>query len=209
MAYELTTISGHRLDEVSSAMQKSIRRGLLDDALYWATELDLSGYNEYVWKRLRVICCEDIGLANPQIAVQVNLLYQMWIDLKKLEKKQKDIQRGHRLFLVQAVMLLTFSPKNRAVDWTLMCYYKGERDYREIPDYAIDKHTVKGKIRGMKYEDFILVGSALRNEVEIDERYNEEYYRNTAYRILRDYDNGKDYTAEYEKREFKGKEVIK
>ncbi len=208
MAFELTTISSHRLDEVSSAMQKAIRRGSLDNALYWTSELDLSGYSEYVWKRLRIICCEDIGLANPNITVQINSLYQMSNDIKKLEKKNEKTPNSHRLFLVQAVMLLTLSPKNRAVDWTLMCYYKGERDYREIPDYALDKHTVKGKIKGRKYEDFILVGSALKNEVEIDPEFNEEYYRNTAYKILRDYDSGKDYSAEYEKREFKGKEIV-
>lgn len=200
--FELTTISGHRLDEVSSAMQKSIRRGLLDEALYWASELDLSGYSEYVWKRLRIICCEDVGLANPNIAVQINSLYQMSSDIRKLEKKNEKTPNSHRLFLVQAVMLLTKSSKNRNVDWTLMCYYKGKRECRYIPDYAIDKHTVKGQIQKKKYKEFIEVGSLLENEVEIHPFYNEKYYKETAIEILNEYDNGADYTTEYEKRNF-------
>jgi replication-associated recombination protein RarA len=49
-------------------MQKCIRRGLERDALFWATELDRSNFGEYVWKRLRIIASEDIGIADPQAA---------------------------------------------------------------------------------------------------------------------------------------------
>jgi replication-associated recombination protein RarA len=41
---ELTSVGGYLLGEVASALQKSIRRGDEDGALFWSTELDLSGY---------------------------------------------------------------------------------------------------------------------------------------------------------------------
>ena len=59
------TPGGYRCDECASAMQKSIRRGLERESLHWATELDLAGYGDYVWRRLRVIASEDVGMADP------------------------------------------------------------------------------------------------------------------------------------------------
>jgi replication-associated recombination protein RarA len=40
---QLKTNGGYVNSEVTSAMQKSIRRGLEEEALFWATELDLAG----------------------------------------------------------------------------------------------------------------------------------------------------------------------
>lgn len=37
---QLTTLSGYLNSECTSAMQKCIRRGLEEEALFWATELD-------------------------------------------------------------------------------------------------------------------------------------------------------------------------
>lgn len=44
----LRTRDGYLNSEVTSALQKCIRRGDEDGALFWATELDLSNYGEYV-----------------------------------------------------------------------------------------------------------------------------------------------------------------
>ena len=46
---EMRTVGGHFCGEAASALQKTIRRGLEREALYWASELDLSGYGNYVW----------------------------------------------------------------------------------------------------------------------------------------------------------------
>ena len=50
--YTVQTPNGHLLTEVVSALQKCIRRGQLDDALYFATQMYLAGYAEYAWKRM-------------------------------------------------------------------------------------------------------------------------------------------------------------
>jgi len=57
------TLGGYLTSEVTSALQKSIRRALEEEALFWATELDLAGFGANAWKRLRIIASEDIGLA--------------------------------------------------------------------------------------------------------------------------------------------------
>ena len=56
---QLATEGGYLNSECTSAMQKRIRRGLEEDALFWATELDIAGYGAYVWKRLQIIASED------------------------------------------------------------------------------------------------------------------------------------------------------
>ena len=81
---ELTTPGGYRAGEVASAMQKCIRRGLANDALFWATELDLAGYPEYVWKRLKIIASEDVGLASNDAAPTISALYQSWLEQRSL-----------------------------------------------------------------------------------------------------------------------------
>ena len=53
------TKRGYEFGEVSSAMQKAIRRGDTRLAGYWALELWASGYGNYVWKRLLTVSAED------------------------------------------------------------------------------------------------------------------------------------------------------
>src|SRR5947209_3617402 len=55
----LRTVRGYLFGEVSSAMQKAIRRGDAQLAGYWALELWSSGFAHYVWKRLLTISAED------------------------------------------------------------------------------------------------------------------------------------------------------
>jgi len=59
MVHKLTTTRGYRFAEVSSAMQKAVRRGDAKLAGYWALELWASGFGQYVWRRLLTISAED------------------------------------------------------------------------------------------------------------------------------------------------------
>jgi hypothetical protein len=73
---EQVTPGGYGVDEVTSALQKAVRRGHEDEAVFWASELDLAGFGNYVWKRLRVIASEDVGLADTNVAIAVRVLYE-------------------------------------------------------------------------------------------------------------------------------------
>src|ERR1035437_11129569 len=88
--YEMITRNGYDFGEVTSAMQKSIRRGDEDGALYWAVELDLSNYGEYVWKRLRIITSEDISIAAPMLPAVIHALYENWL----AQRAKKEIGRA-------------------------------------------------------------------------------------------------------------------
>lgn len=152
-----TARGGHDPSDCVSALQKCIRRGDEEGALHWAVEMDLSGYGAWVWKRLKVMASEDVGLAEPGIVAEIGALNATWIDLRK---KKDDRQQSWRLMLVHAVLLLARARKSRIVDHALIAHYSSD-ERREVPDVALDKHTREGKKRGRGFEHFWTEGTLL------------------------------------------------
>ena len=165
---EVLTPGGYRCGEVASAMQKCIRRGLADDALFWATELDLAKYGEYVWKRLKIIASEDVGPADHTVAPTIAALYQHWLSQRK---KDDERHQPERLFLVHAVLFLAGARKSRMVDHALIVMYEGERAAREIPDFALDRHTARGRARKRGWRHFWEHGAQVANSAKINDPY--------------------------------------
>lgn len=160
MITEIKTENGYDFFEASSAFQKCVRRGMEDDALFWAVELSLKTA-EYLWKRIKVISSEDVGFATPGISTEINSLYQMW---KDMAKKKDDKHFPERLFLVHAVIMLCRAKKSRYVDWqTVYVFGCHSSRFREVPDFAFDKHTRKGKKLGRSKAHFIEEGCKLEN----------------------------------------------
>ncbi len=153
------THRGYHLDEVISALQKEIRRGKEYEAVYWAVELE-SFNARALWNRLRVIASEDVGVAEPHAPLIVNALESAYWYAKE---KGKD---ECRLFFVNAVLILAKAPKCRvADDLTITLYGNMERGERlEMPDYALDKHTFRGRRMGRGMEHFVEEGSKITNE---------------------------------------------
>jgi replication-associated recombination protein RarA len=151
-----STVGGYKCEEVTSAMQKCIRRGTEEDALFWATELDLTGFGEYVWKRLRIIASEDVGLEdNSLAAIAVRALYDNW---REQRKKDDTKHAPERLFLVHAVLALCRTFKSRIVDDALVVFYEGKRETRKIPDFALDRHTQRGRRLKRGWDHFFTEG---------------------------------------------------
>jgi len=163
------TESGYDFWEVSSAFQKSIRRGLTDDALFWAVELSLSGYENYLWKRMFVIVSEDIGPAEPNLPATIDALYRSYLS-----------GWGGRLALVHAILLLCQARKSRIVDNALIVHYRKHHQKskgKRIPDWALDKHTSAGKRMNRGFEHFFAEGAKLANKTErYDDPYDAEVY---------------------------------
>lgn len=146
-----TTQKGYDMHEVLSALQKEIRRCKEYEAVYWAVELE-SFKPKVLWNRLRVIASEDIGLANPFASLIVDVLEKQYDAAGK-----KD---SSRLFVVHAVLYLARSPKSRIVDNLLSVVYNDE-ERLEIPDYALDMHTYRGKRMGRGLDHFFAEGAKL------------------------------------------------
>ena len=159
----LGTVRGHSLLEVSSAMQKAIRRADAKLAGYWAIELWESGYDQYVWRRLLTISAEDCwGI----ITQEIQALHYGYNEVNKVAKKS---ERKGRIFVAKAVILLTMARKSRDADHLTNLVYdknaiseteleasiqEARSNSEEIPDYAFDCHTSKGKKLGKTKEQF-------------------------------------------------------
>ena len=165
--FKLLTQKNYDFWEASSALQKSVRRGDEDGALFWATELDKSGFGEYVFKRLKIIASEDIGLAEPLLPAVLQSLYSNWV----VQRKKKDSDHSERLFLVHAVVLLVRARKSRMLDHAAIVYYNNDDDLRDISDYALDKHTLRGRSMGRSFAHFFEEGAKLQNPAPLEDPY--------------------------------------
>ena len=144
--YMMVTKKGYNFFEVSSAMQKSIRRGKEEDAFYWAWELYRSNFEKYVWKRLLIISCEDVGLADPEAIQLVNTLHDNYTKLKAMKTDERcQTTMGAELVLCRA-------KKSALFNWVFYMQDKHDDTLLEIPDYAIDIHTRRGKKLGRGIE---------------------------------------------------------
>lgn len=176
------TKSGLAADLVISALQKEIRRNNVENAATLAYEMLITSeeMEEYLWFRLKTISVEDVGFANEKAAVLVGILDQMRSTFK---------QPGDRgLLAIHAVRYLAQSLKDRSSDemynW-IMKEYKSGKLKPEIPEYAIDKHTLKGQEMGLGEENFYSVSAVVSPEWE----GRNKTYRERIIKILNDQKN--------------------
>jgi replication-associated recombination protein RarA len=154
------TKHGYDHYELLSALQKCIRRGLEYEAAHFAVELE--EFNPtMLWNRLKIIASEDIGPANPMMPLLVDYLQKQY-----LTEKSKLAESAYKLYLMNAVVCLCRSKKSRVTDDLQTVVYM-ERETGKlppIPDYALDKHTARGKALGKGIEDFFTEGNKVANE---------------------------------------------
>lgn len=150
--FEVFTQNGYRLDEVASALQKSIRRGKEEEALQWALEL-YPKYHKYLWGRLMVVSAEDIE--EYQAGVIVNALHDMFV---KTNEGGKQIR--HRIFITKTILYLCRAVKSRESDHFQHYHDKVQKQrgdvLSEIPEYAKDVHTKAGRLAGKTKAQFMV-----------------------------------------------------
>jgi replication-associated recombination protein RarA len=177
---------GFNDDEVKSALQKEIRRGIEDNAMYWALELAMEGKPSFGWlrNRLKIIAYEDIGLADPEVVLQVSKAVD---DMDYLYNINSD---EWMMVLSHIILLMCRSMKSRITDHfkvQMEFYWETQTPEKlgmKIPDYALDMHTTKGNEMGRHknsykgVDHFIKHGEHLENEsIDINDKYKEEAHR--------------------------------
>lgn len=154
----ITTKGGYDFYEVSSAMQKAIRRADIAVAGFFALELWESGFRDYVWKRLFTISAEDC------FGIITNEIEALWQGHELVNKKATS-PKG-RIFVSKAIILLCECRKCRDADHLQnLIYDRKEIDVEKwiedvrlnpipIPQYTFDVHTRRGKKQGRTKEEF-------------------------------------------------------
>ncbi|MBO4392784.1 MAG: hypothetical protein J5800_00420 [Spirochaetales bacterium] len=167
---KVKTIHGANADEVISTLQKEIRRGHEENAVIMAYEMLKTSeeLEDYLWKRLKAICVEDIGFGDTQAPILINALDQM----------RHSFPRGAEgvLYAIHAVRYLANCKKDRSDDEMIDYLDKGFEEGTlkiEIPDYAYDMHTLKGQKMKRGYEHFDKVAAQIYPEYE---GRNKKYY---------------------------------
>ena len=178
MGYVPKTKGGYLLGEVISALQKEIRRGNEEEAMYWALEL-CPDYEKYLWRRLLIIAHEDIGIANLPLHAALPHWRALYLELR-LEGKADAI-----LMIANAILGMCRSPKCRLADTfqgvvmgtradEYAAYQAAKKAGAELPprhptpDYAIDRHTGRGRSLGRGLEHWLAEGCRL-NPLGIDD----------------------------------------
>ena len=165
-----TTKNGYHADEVISALQKCIRRGLEEKASMFAYELYLTSpeLEEKMWSRLMTISVEDIGLGNPMACVIVQ-------NLNEIRKQFDYLAVDRPLFFVHAIRVLCSSQKDRSSDLlkNIVMERINQGDFEPIPDVALDKHTRRGQEMGRDLQHFLDEASKVVPEMEVDNEYKD------------------------------------
>jgi len=120
---------GHAKDDLLSALQKYVRRGMLDSALYVAVELerfsalpDARALVTNTVNRLRVILPEETaGITSPQLAAQFDKHYRQF-EANRAHLPACDHQTRRRAML-SMVQLLVLAPKQRLISDIKAVYF--------------------------------------------------------------------------------------
>jgi replication-associated recombination protein RarA len=143
-------------------LQKSIRRGLVEEAALAAYELFANGLEteEVLWRRLEIIATEDVGLGLVSAPAIIEALYA---------QASRMADRGDRwIYCAHAVRLLATAPKDNMsmelAGWTRAVVEREERK-PVVEDYMVDVHTRRGAEMGRDAAHWWNEGARLRNRI--------------------------------------------
>lgn len=166
------TIHDLPADQVISALQKEIRRGNQENAALLAYEMLATSpeLEKKLWDRLAVISVEDVGFGQVNAPVMIHALEEL--------SAHFTYGAGDRaLFAIHAVRYLAMSQKDRSSDEMLGWIRHAttnESVIPNIPDYALDMHTARGKELGRDFRHFMETGAQVSPEwSERDKTYRE------------------------------------
>jgi len=159
-----------------SALQKYIRRGEVEKAMYWANWLSMKGRGFILWRRLVTIAVEDV--LDPVVLLAVEVL-------SKIAGREKYDTWDGRRAAVAAAKLLAEAPKNRSCDEflemiELMDKYEEDPEVKakndelsSLDDYVFDMHTAEGRRRNRRDKHWYEEASMVMNPSDRYRRYNE------------------------------------
>lgn len=130
MSYSPFTKNGHNMFEVSSLIQKAIRRKDMEYACYAAREM-MFKYRSYLWKRMIVVTAEDC----------FDLVTRPIFILRQRDEECGNINETKHIS--QAVNLLVNTRKNRDADFFACNLLNSKNKWNVCPDgdgYLVTRH---------------------------------------------------------------------
>ena len=160
---------GIPVDQLVSVLQKSIRRSEVDEAVLAAYEMHATSpeVGAHLWRRLRLIAVEDVGMGAPLAPVL----------LRELQSDYEASDGTDWMQVVHAVRYLATSAKDRTssehADYVRMAVESGDV-VLAVPDHALCVHTRQGQLLGRGLVQWWEHGAQVRDELPAaDHRYRE------------------------------------
>lgn len=174
------SVHGYAMDELRSVLQKSIRRGLMEEAVLAAYEIYSTGpeAEDMLWSRLEIIATEDVGFGLIMAPVILEALNA---------QRLRMADRGDRwMYSAHAVRILAEAKKDNVTmelaTWTQQVVERGERSVR-VEDYHLDMHTRRGAKLGHDSWHWWTNGALLQNRLSRKRspwgKYLTDLYRET------------------------------
>lgn len=143
--YKPKLIGNYEWDEVSSALNKMIRRNREYEACFFGYVIHQSGYGLYIWRRLALISAEDIGNASPMTQILVDALASNW---ERMHKQSKEPTLAKLALVFQAIQAMCQAKKTREIDDLrnlIAQQYEQLGKRLEIEEVCLDSHTHRGR----------------------------------------------------------------
>ncbi len=155
---------------LKSVLQKAVRRGVVEKAMYAAYQLSNKRTGWILWRRLTIISAEDV--LDPNVIVTVDVLRR---EAKEFGYESWDGKRC----AVAAAILLAESKKDRRADEFLelmaavdkhgdkiLELAEVKKEFESIPDEALDMHTTRGRKMGRGERYWYEVSSETENKMD-------------------------------------------
>jgi hypothetical protein len=165
------TQGGYYRKDMTSWFHKALRRGDEDDALFCASELDLTGLQGHVWNTLIVTASEDVGLADNSVIVRL-------LGLFKNAKALGDDADMARHFVIAAVLLVARARKSRLTDEAVNAIYNGGWSEKSEPLLAEVVKLDREDRSGEAWKKLRLIASESDADVSVQVRALYEHWKN-------------------------------
>ena len=145
---------------------------MVEEACQFAYEMYITSpqMEEKLWRRLLTITVEDIGMGDVNAPILINTLNEL--------RKNFSYADGDRpIYFIHAIRYLCACQKDRSSDLlkNIMMKSFAMGFVPEIPDFALDKHTVRGAQMGRDSFHFLNEASKVIPQMEVDNDYKERY----------------------------------
>lgn len=152
--YKPRLIGDYEFDEVSSSLNKMIRRNREYEACYWGFIIHQSGYGLYLWRRLVLIAAEDIGNSSPMTQILLDALASNW---ERMHRHNKEATLAKVALVFQAIQAMCQAKKTREIDnlRNLIAHrYETLGERLEVEEISKDCHTASGRQVYGKFGDY-------------------------------------------------------
>ena len=130
------SLSGYKKSDVNKEMVASIKKGLIENSCYWASELICSGYIKDILNNIVIYSCKEINIGNPNLPQHLWERYKYITNNCNLENVI-DIRNNQiiRNSICELITILCLSKKNKSIE------------KMKIDNNDFDEHFVKTKLK--------------------------------------------------------------